>query len=245
VLEDGKRLLSEEGTVQGGSISPLLANLYLHYVFDLWIQQWRQKRARGSVVVVRYADDFIVGFQEKEEAEQFLAELTERLQKFHLALHPEKTRLLEFGRQAARNRAERGDGRPETFEFLGFTHCCARTPKKRGFLILRRTARKRRQRKVQEIKAELRRRRHEPVAAQGSYLRAVLFGHYHYYGVSQNIASLQAFQRMVARAWRRTLCRRSQRHHLTWERFGQWVDRWLPSPRIYHPYPWRRICVRT
>jgi RNA-directed DNA polymerase len=229
----------------GGAISPLLANLYLHYVFDLWVNSWRQKRAQGQVIVVRYADDFIVGFQKKEDAERFRVELQERLQKFHLDLHPEKTRLLEFGRHAARNRARRGEGRPETFDFLGFTHCCSRTGKKKGFLVVRRTMRKRLQRKLQEIKAELRKRMHTAVPEQAAYLRSVLWGHYAYYGVSWNGPSLRAFRRAVSRTWMRTLRRRSQRHRLTWKRIWEWTDRWLPKPRIYHSYPWSRICVNT
>jgi group II intron reverse transcriptase/maturase len=175
VLEDGKRIRSEVGTVQGGSISPLLANIYLHYVFDLWVQQWRRKQARGDVVVVRFADDFVVGFEHREEAERFLAE-RDRFAQFGLALHPDKTRLIEFGRYADRNRRGRGDGKPQTFTFLGFTHSCGKTRKGR-FTMLRQTMRRRWQAKLQAVKTELRQRLHDPIPDQGAYLRSVLVGH--------------------------------------------------------------------
>ena len=170
------------GTVQGGSISPLLANIYLHYVFDLWVQRWRKKQAHGDVIVVRYADDFVVGFEHREEAERFLAELRERFAKFGLELHPDKTRLIEFGRYARPNRRARGEGKPETFNFLGFTHSCGKTRKGR-FTVLRQTMRKRLQAKLQEVKAELRRRMHDPSRSKGAYLRSVVLGHVRYYGV--------------------------------------------------------------
>ena len=180
VLEDGRRMQSEVGTVQGGSISPLLANLYLHYVFDLWVRQWRRKRAHGDVVVVRYGDDFIVGFQHRQEAERFLVELGERLGRFGLRFHPEKTRLIEFGRFAEANRVRRGEGKPETFNFLGFTHICART-RTGKFIVMRQTMSQRQRAKLREIKVELMRRLHQPIPEQGSYLRSVLLGHMRYY----------------------------------------------------------------
>lgn len=245
VLEDGKRTVSEKGTVQGGSISPVLANVYLHYVFDLWVQQWRKKRARGDVIVVRFADDFIVGFQHRQEAEQFLDELRQRFATFGLELHADKTRLIEFGPFAAANRKRRGQGKPETFDFLGFTHICA---KKRGngrFTVLRQTMRKRLQAKLKELKFELRRRLHDPVPAVGKWLRSVLVGHMRYYGVSMNGQALALFRYRAIWLWYRALRRRSQKSRMTWERMQRLVERWLPPVRIYHPYPLRRLGVIT
>src|SRR3989454_2566213 len=191
VLEEGKRIHSEVGTVQGGSISPLLSNLYLHYVFDLWAQRWRKKQARGDVVVVRFADDFVGGFEHREEAAQFLTELRERFAKFGLTLHPDKTRLIEFGRFAADHRGRRGDGKPETFNFLGFTHSCGKTRRGR-FTVLRQTVRQRWQAKLKAVKAELRRRLHDPLSAVGGYLRSVVMGHVRYYGVALKGRSIVA-----------------------------------------------------
>jgi group II intron reverse transcriptase/maturase len=244
VLEDGKRIRSEAGTVQGGSISPLLANVYLHYVFDLWVQRWRKKQARGDVVVVRWADDFVVGFQHRAEAERFLAELRERFAKFGLELHPDKTRLIEFGRFAESNRRGRGGGKPETFDFLGFTHSCAKT-RAGKFTVLRQTMRKRLRTKLSEVKAELRRRMHDPVPEQGAYLHSVVKGHCQYYGVPLNGPALKAFRHAVGWIWCRTLRRRSQRHRLTWSRMRRLINRWLPTPRICHPYPLVRFGVVT
>ncbi len=244
VLEDGKRIRSEVGTVQGGSISPLLANLYLHYVFDLWVQQWRRKQARGDVVVVRYGDDFIVGFQHRQEAERFLVELGDRFGRFGLRLHPEKTRLIEFGRFAEANRVRRGEGKPETFNFLGFTHICTKT-RMGNFTVLRQTMRQRQQAKLREIRVELRRRLHRPIPEQGAYLRSVILGHMRYYGVPMNSRSLIAFRMAVARLWCRVLRRRSQRHRMSWERMKRLMARWLPSARICHPYPLVRFGVLT
>ena len=244
VLEEGTRTRSEVGTVQGGSISPLLANLYLHYVFDLWVQRWRKKQARGDVVVVRFADDFVVGFEHREEAEQFLAELRERFAKFGLTLHPDKTRLIEFGRFAAANRRGRGDGRPESFDFLGFTHSCGKT-RKGKFTVLRQTVRTRWQAKLRAVKLELRRRLHESIPAVGAYLRSVVGGHVRYYGVPMNGSSIGAFRTAIGWLWWRALKRRSQTHHLSWERMGRYIDRWLPPARICHPYPLVRFGVVT
>jgi group II intron reverse transcriptase/maturase len=243
VLEDGKRIVSEEGTVQGGSISPLLANIYLHYVFDLWVQKWRRS-ARGDVIVVRYADDFVMGFERREEAERFLAELRERFAGFGLALHPEKTRLIEFGRLAMNDRARRGEHKPETFDFLGFTHICAKTRKGR-FAVLRQTMRRRMAAKLKELKTELRERMHQPIPEQGRYLRAVLLGHYRYYGVPMNSRAMAAFNFAVGQLWLRTLKRRSQKHRLRGERLKRHFNRWLPYPRICHPFPSERLCVKT
>jgi group II intron reverse transcriptase/maturase len=244
VLEDGKRTWSEVGTVQGGSISPLLANIYLHYVFDLWIHQWRKTQAKGDVTVVRFADDFVVGFQYRWEAQRFVEELRERLAKFGLGLHPEKTRLIEFGRFAAHNRKRRGEGKPETFNFLGFTHICGRS-KAGKFMVLRQTMRKRWQAKLTEVYAELRRRMHDSVPEQGAYVRAVVGGHMRYYGVPMNRPSIDAFRRQVSWLWGKVLRRRSHKHRLTWERMERLIARYIPPTRIFHPYPFERFGVIT
>ncbi len=245
VLEEGKRIHSEVGTVQGGSVSPLLANIYLHYVFDLWVQRWRHKQARGDVVVVRFADDFVVGFQHRVEAERFLAELRERFARFGLELHPEKTRLIEFGRFARQNRADRGGGgAPETFNFLGFTHSCGKT-RKGGFTVLRQTMRTRWQAKLREVKTELRRRLHEPIPQVGAYLRSVVLGHVRYYGVPMNGPAIGAFRQAIGRLWWRALRRRSQGNHLPWHRMQRLLTDWLPPVRICHPYPLVRFGVIT
>ena len=244
VLEDGTRTQSEEGVPQGGSISPLLANIYLHYVFDLWVDHWRQRYARGCVVVVRFADDFVVGFQYREDAERFWRELRERFAKFNLRLQDDKTRLIEFGRFATENRKRRGDGKPESFVFLGFLHVCDRTSKGK-FIVLRQTLRKRMQAKLKAIKVELRRRLQNPIPVVGHWLRSVLLGHYQYFGVPRNGRKLAAFQYQVRWLWYRALCRRSQRHRLTTERMDRLVERWLPFPRIVHSYPDFRLYVTT
>jgi len=243
VLEEGHRIVSEVGTVQGGSISPLLANIYLHYVFDLWTQRWRQRQAHGDVVVVRFADDFVIGFQHRDDAEQLLAELRARLARFGLTLHPDKTRLLEFGRYAAANRKTRGEGKPESFNFLGFTHSCAATRKGR-FTVLRRTMRTRFQAKLKALKAELQRRMHHPLPKLGAYVGAVVRGHIQYYGVPLNSQPLFAFARAVTRLWWRVLARRSQRY-LPWHRMRRYVARWVPRVHICHPYPLARFGVIT
>ncbi len=244
VLEEGKRIQKEVGTVQGGSISPLLANIYLHYVFDLWVQQWRKKQAHGDVIVVRYSDDFIVGFQHRHEAERFLADLHERLRGFGLELHPDKTRILEFGRFARGNRNRRGEGKPETFNFLGFTHICSQT-RKGVFTVLRKTMRKRRQAKLREVYLELKHRMHDPVPEQGAYLRSVVGGHVRYYGVPMNGPSVSAFRKEVCQLWWKALKRRSHKHRLVWDRMKCLMDRWLPSARVCHPYPLVRLRVIT
>ena len=244
VLEDGTRTWSDKGTPQGGSISPLLANVYLHYAFDLWVRRWRKTQAHGDMIVVRYADDFIVGFQYREEAERFLTELRERLAKFGLELHPEKTRLLEFGPFAAEHRRRADEGKPETFDFLGFTHICGK--KRNGrFTVVRQTIRKRLQAKLSEVKAELRRRLHGPIPEVGAWLRAVIIGHLKYYGVPMNRPALFTFCSQVGWLWYRALRRRSQTARLTWERMRRLIQRWLPPPRITHPYPLRRLGVVT
>ncbi len=234
----------EAGSPQGGSASPLLANIYLHYVFDLWVQAWRKKRAHGDVIVVRYADDIVVGFEYKDEAERFWSELKERMEKFQLELHPEKTRLIAFGRHAAANRKRAGLGKPETFNFLGFTHICGKT--KRGrFMVLRQTVRKRMQAKLQEVKIGLWRRMHDPVPEVGEWLKSVVGGHIRYLGVPDNRHALAHFRFTVSNLWHRALTRRSQKGHMPWERMQRLIRRWLPPAHIYHPYPSRRLRVTT
>ena len=244
VLEEGKRIRSEVGTVQGGSISPVLANIYLHYVFDLWVQHWRNKHAQGDVVIVRFADDFVVGFHHRFEAEQFLAELHKRLAQFGLELHPDKTRLIEFGRYAVHNRLKRGQGKPETFNFLGFTHICGKT-RKGHFTVLRKTMRKRLHAKLKEVHAELRRCMHDPIPEQGAYLRSVVAGHTRYYGVPMNGPSVSVFRKEVCRLWLKILRRRSHKHHLPWNRMERLIARWIPLSRVCHPYPLVRFGVIT
>ena len=244
VLEDGQRTRSEQGTVQGGSISPLLANVYLHYVFDLWVRRWRRTQAQGDVVVVRFADDFVVGFEHRGEAERFLDELRQRFARFGLELHPDKTRLIAFGRRPDREWRNGRGPKPGTFDFLGFTHACGKT-RKGGFTVLRRTMRKRMGAKLKEVKEELRRRMHHPIEAQGAYLAAVLRGYFRYFGVPRNGAALTAFRQAVIRLWRNVLRRRSQTHRVTLQRVVCLAEFWLPYPRICQPYPSARLAVMT
>ena len=240
VLEDGRHIEQEEGTPQGGSISPLLANIYLHYVLDLWAEQWRKTQASGDMVIVRYADDFVVGFQYLSDAQRFLEELRERFRQFNLELHAEKTRILEFGRFAADKRQRRGEGKPQTFNFLGFTHACDKTRTGR-FIVLRRTMAVRMRAKLRSIKQELRKRLHEPIAKVGQWLRSVLSGHYRYFGIPRNSEALNRFHIAVYWLWRRSLGRRSQKGRLTVARFNPLVARWLPVPRVCQPYPEQRL----
>ena len=244
VLEDGTRTWSEAGTPQGGSASPLLANIYLHYVFDLWVQWWRQTQAAGDVVAVRFADDIIMGFQHQADAERFSVQLRERFAKFALELHPKKTRLLEFGPTAAENRRKAGKGRPETFDFLGLTHICGKTRNGR-FAVLRQTIRKRLQAKLSQVKAELMRRLHDPVPEVGQWLHTVMRGHFQYYGVPTNSRALSVFRLRVGRLWYCALTRRSQKSRVCWERMKRIIGRWLPPARVCHPYPSMRLCVTT
>jgi len=241
VLEDERVRTVEEGTPQGGVISPLLANIYLHYALDLWAHSWRKHKARGEVILVRYADDFIVGFQYKEDAERFHAELRERLKKFNLSLNEEKTRLIEFGRYADTNRRGRGEKKPETFNFLGFTHACGKT--RRGkFCVMRTTMAKKKRAKLAALAVEMRRRMHHPIRETGAWLRAVLLGHYQYYGVPRNGRALSAFRYHVLMLWRRMLRRRSQKNNrITWSYMEKLAQQWLPPPRITHPYPHVRL----
>jgi group II intron reverse transcriptase/maturase len=244
VLEDGQRIRKEVGTVQGGSISPLLANLYLHYVFDRWVQRWRRQQAQGVVMVVRYADDFIAGFEHREEAERFLTELRERLAKFGLELHPDKTRLIAFGRKADQAWRNGQGEKPGTFHFLGFTHTCGKT-RKGKFIVRRHSMRTRMRAKLAEIKHELRYRMHQPIPEQGAYLRSVVAGYYRYHGIPMNLAALVTFREAVTRLWHHTLQRRSQKRHLTWQRHKKYVRRWFPPVRVWHPYPGERLRVVT
>jgi RNA-directed DNA polymerase len=243
-LENGTWTQQEEGTQQGGSASPLLANIYLHYVFDLWVQRWRQRSAtaRSSSFASPMTSSW--DSSTKSDAEGFLAEMRERLRKFGLELHPQKTRLLEFGRWAAVNRRRRGLGKPETFNFLGFTHICGKT-KKGWFTVARQTERRRVQTKLTEIKAELRRRLHAPVPDVGQWLRSVVTGHFRYYGVPGNYKALAGFRDQISQLWHRALGRRSQKGHVTWERMARLTTRWLPPAHIYHPQPLARLGVTT
>jgi RNA-directed DNA polymerase len=236
VSEDGQWSENKVGTPQGAVVSPLLANVYLHYVFDLWIEAWRQKVATGDVIVVRYADDLVVGFENRMEAERFLKAFRDRLAKFGLELHPEKTRLIEFGRFAAQDREKRGEGKPETFTFLGFTHYCGKRRSNGAFIVWRKTAKKRMVAKLHALKAELRCRMHEPVAAVGAWLRKVVNGYYRYHAVPGNIDRLSVFGQRLRRLWWLILRRRSQRR-VSWDQLLPVFKRWFPAPRVLHPYP--------
>ena len=236
VMEEGEWKDTEVGSPQGSVISPLLANIYLHYVFDLWVDAWRRKCAQGAVIVVRYADDNVLGFQHRAEADRFLEELRERLRKFGLELHPDKTRRIEFGRFAEINRARRGEGKPETFDFLGFTHISGKD-RNGGYALKRKSINKRMRAKLLEIKQQLRRRMHESIPRTGQWLRSVVQGYFNYHAVPGNVDNLAVFRDRVILLWRIVLIRRSQTHRLTWTRIQSLVDRWLPRPRVLHPYP--------
>jgi RNA-directed DNA polymerase len=244
VIEDGTWSQTDGGTAQGASASPLLANVYLHYVFDLWAHQWRRRHASGEVIIVRYADDYIVGFQHQRDAQRFLADLRARLARFGLELASEKTRLIEFGRFAAENRAARGQRKPETFDFLGFKHICSKTKNGR-FMLKRITIGKRMQAKLREIKDALRRRRHHSIPDQGRWLAGVLRGHMAYYAVPGNSDAIIAFHDQVTRHWHKSLKKRSQRHNLPWTRMRRIADRWLPPVQRMHPFPNARFAAKT
>ena len=237
VSEDGEWSGTKRGTPQGAVISPLLANVYLHYVFDLWVEAWRNKSAAGAVMVVRYADDFVLGFEHRSEAERFLEQLRDRLAKFGLELHPAKTRLIEFGRWAIAERRGRGAGKPETFDFLGFTHICEINRKSGRFVVRRKTVRKRMRAKLVEIKKHLRARMHASPSETGEWLRRVVRGYFQYHGVPGNRRTLQGFRWALARHWRRTLRRRGQKRRMSWGRFYRLLDCYLPPPRCFHPFP--------
>ncbi len=246
VLEEEELRASTEGTPQGGSISPLLCNIYLHYVLDLWIDQWRRTEAKGEVIVVRYADDFVIGFQRETEARRCLGELRERLAAFKLELHSEKTRLIEFGRYAEVNRKRKSEGKPETFDFLGFTHFCAKTRKNGRFIVGRKTQAKRMRAKLRQLKDELRRRMHRPVPETGQWLRRVVQGYYNYHSVPRNRAAMRAFTRALLRYWWKSLRRRSHKSNCDWERFyRRLARRWMPKLHVMHPYPEHRLSVTT
>jgi RNA-directed DNA polymerase len=244
VMEDGQWFETEEGTPQGSVISPILANLYLHYVLDIWTDVWRKKPARGDVIMVRYADDAVLGFQHRDDAERFLEQLQERLRKFRLELHPDKTRLIEFGRYAAERRKKRGEGKPETFNFLGFPPICGRSRQTGYFTIFRRTIGKRMTAKLQEIRQQLRRRRHESVVTTAKWLVSVVRGFFQYHAVPENEERLRAFRHDVLRLWRRQINRRSQRGRWSWAQFQTRLGVLIPAVAIVHPWPTERLAAR-
>ena len=243
VLEDGEVTVSDKGTGQGSVASPLLANIYLHYAFDLWADRWRRREATGNMIIVRYADDIVVGFEHEDDARRFWNAMRERLKEFSLSLHPEKTRLIAFGRHATADRARRGLGKPETFNFLGFTFICGKS--RRGkFLLMRKTRRDRMRAKLKDIKEEMRRRMHPPIPEQGTWLAQVVTGFFNYHAAPTNHRSLRAFRDHVVNLWRRSLRRRSQRDNTRWDRIKKLADDWLPKPRILHPWPRDRFAVK-
>ena len=236
-IEDGKRTRQEIGTPQGSVISPLIANVFLHYVLDVWVAQWRKSKARGVMIIVRYADDFVIGFQNHTDAMKFLTELKIRIEKFGLKLHPEKTRLIEFGRFASSNRKKSGKGKPETFDFLGFTHICSKN-KKGGFFLRRKTIKKRFKRKCKEVKQELWRRMHENIKTTGNWLGTVITGYTNYYAVPGNMRIVKAFYTRCVREWLRVLRRRSHKaRNLKWKEYRKYVEWLIPRPRLVHPFP--------
>ena len=242
VMEDGVVTPTEVGTPQGAVASPLLANIYLHYVFDLWANRWRERHAQGQVIIVRYADDIVVGFEQEAEAKRFLMDLQQRMEKFALSLHPEKTRLIEFGRFAAQDRARRGLGQPETFNFLGFTHICGRT-RKGDFQLKRKSRTDRARATLRKVKEALRRRMHDSIPEQGQWLAQVVRGYFNYHAVPTNAKSIQRFRNLVTVLWRRTLRRRSQQDRSKWDRVAQLAASFLPAVRILHPWPNARFAV--
>jgi RNA-directed DNA polymerase len=244
VIEDGAWSATQDGSPQGASISPLLANLYLHHVLDLWVDWWRRRQAHGDVIIIRWADDFVIGFEHQQDAQRFLIKLRERFAKFGLELHPDKTRLIEFGRNAARDREARGEGKPDTFQFLGFTHICA-TSKKGWFWLKRITISKRMRAKLREVNDQLKRRRHQPIPMQGQWLASVVRGHLAYYAVPGNTDAVKEFRTQVTRHWFKALRRRSQKTRITWTRMNRIATRWLPPARVMHPFPAARFAART
>jgi len=243
ILEDGTVTVSERGTGQGSVASPLLANIYLHYVFDLWAERWRRHEATGDMIIVRYADDLVLGFQHESDAHRFLDAMRARFEEFALSLHPDKTRLIEFGRHAVVRRAQNGLGKPETFNFLGFTFICGRS--RRGYFLLKRKSRLDRVRaKLKEIKVELRRRMHRPVPEQGSWLAQVIRGFFAYHAVPTNFAVLGKFRHQVIRLWLRSLRRRSQKDDTPWTWMEKLANDFLPKPKILHPWPAVRFAAK-
>jgi RNA-directed DNA polymerase len=243
-MENGVVVPTEDGTPQGAVISPLLANIYLHYVFDLWAQQWRQRHARGPVILVRYADDIVAGFCREDDAKRFQEDMRKRLEQFALKLHPDKTRLIQFGRFAAKDRARAGLGKPDAFNFLGFTHICGRDRSGVRYVLKRKSRRDRMRAKLKEIKEKLRRRMHHPIPEQGKWLRQVVQGYFNYHAVPNNGGSLNAFRHHVTRLWMRTLRKRSQRDKTVWKRICRVANIWLPLPRILHPWPEQRFAAK-
>ena len=243
ILEDGIVTVPEKGTGQGSVASPLLANVYLHYVFDLWAERWRRREASGDMIMVRYADDIVAGFEHEADARRFLDEVRARFAEFSLSLHPDKTRLIEFGRRAATRRAKRGLGKPETFDFLGFTFICGRS-RRGGFLLMRKTRGDRMRAKLKEIKKELRWRMHQPIPEQGCWLRQVVGGYFNYHAVPTNARAIKAFHHHTVRLWLRTLRRRGQKDRFSWGRMDRLAKEWLPKPRILHPWPSVRFVVK-
>ncbi len=244
IIEDGQRTEQTMGTAQGSVISPMLANIYLHYTFDLWANHWREKQASGEIIMVRYADDIILGFQYKNEAEKFLRALRERLKKFGLELHQDKTRLIEFGRFARENRTSRGLGKPETFDFLGFTHICAKPRKGNYFIIRRKTIKKRLRSKIAEVKEELKKKRHDPIPEQGEWVRSVVEGHFNYFAVPNNNKAIETFRAEVIKIWRKALRRRSNKaRKLNWSQLERLIKTWVPTKSVRHPYPKHRLRV--
>jgi RNA-directed DNA polymerase len=244
VLEEGAWSSTKEGTPQGATVSPLLANVYLHYVVDLWVEQWRNRHARGDVIVVRYADDMVLGFQHESDARLFLRDLDARLRQFHLELHPDKTRLIRFGKNARANQRERGLRKPDTFEFLGFTHICGRS-KTGGFLLQRHSSKARMRAKLTALRGELRTRMHLPLVEQGTWLASVVRGYFAYHAVPTNVGRLRAFRSQAIRHWHQALRRRGQKRRMNWQRMRQLAQRWVPRARISHPWPEQRFDVRT
>jgi group II intron reverse transcriptase/maturase len=243
VLEEGVVTESEQGTPQGATVSPLMANVYLHYVLDLWAQQWRQRRATGDMIIVRYADDCVLGFEHEVEAKRFLEDMRLRLAEFSLSLHPDKTKLIEFGRHAAERRKQRGQSNPETFTFLGFVLICGVSSRGR-FRVRRKSRRDRMRGTLQRVKEELRQRMHQPIPDQGRWLRQVVTGFFAYHAVPTNSRALSAFRHQVSVLWKRSLSRRSQKARMTWERMLKLVNDWLPTGRILHPWPAHRFDVK-
>jgi len=243
VSEDGQWSETKIGTPQGAVISPLPANIYLHYVLDQWVMEWRRKNAFGDMIIVRYADDFVLGFQHRKEAERFLEQLRKRLADYGLELHSDKTRLIQFGRFAVEDRTREGKGKPETFDFPGFTHICGTIHKSGKFTVHRKTVGKRMTAKLRSIGAELRKRRHKPIAETGDWLKQVVRGYFNYHAVPGNLPRLETFRQQIARHWRFALRRRSQRSRWTWERFETLMTQYLPRPKVLHPYPLARFRV--
>jgi RNA-directed DNA polymerase len=244
VSEDGQWSETKMGTPQGAVISPLLANIYLHYVLDQWVIEWRKRRAKGDLTMVRFADDFVLGFQHRNEAESFLKQLRERMAEYGLELHSEKTRLIEFGRYAAERRKRDGAGKPETFNFLGFTHICSTIHKSGKFTVMRKTVGKRLTVKLRDVAAKLRKRMNDPIEQTGNWLNQVVRGYYNYHAIPGNLKRLYMFRQEAARLWLSMLRRRSQRSRWTWERFETLIDRYLPEPRIIHPHPLDRFYAK-